>query len=704
VALERKGPAQVAHTFTKTRAADGKNEPHAKKARVTYSQRTRRPLRITSPESFASSTDTTPPRKRQCISRRPKTPGSMLIPTPIIRKIRSPELSPCLSTAIADKSVKGSNNELVTNELRTLFGKPVLQPAQHQDAKGLLQALDSLFRHSALKGPRSGKKSLLAMCMRRAPALVRYLEEAEDEEAERLGERSTLDAPNVSFEFYNQLEAFPGLGISCKPLAEMVRSHAVLLAREAIEGGLINLPLATAMVNLASHWQCFDAAAGLLESILVACLGNRLCQTTMDDGQLGELVQFMENFSTRQKQGNMVFDILARLIQDGQVSAEWLLRQEFLLLWKAMVRAFAIDTTCPGATAFATASLLATSKLSRKPQPPTATDETPTNSPPVQLLTQVLAALAAIGYLTEEQAKRSRILHVLEQLPTGCRGKAPSLAKTSATHLPIVAAAIASKGASSAGSTLLSASQASDKQYQAIVSLVSGTARLCGRDSMKPSHSYLTAICNTLPSVRLAGRSMDQVKLDSAFLLAHKTSDLRDLSFAESLPDRNNTRNAASRAHECGTTSIASPATTGSAMFSGYRWDEGISEWVVRTPAPAAGAAGRRPATPPSSATSPCTKVRVRSSRLGVRRQVEAKHGHATLRGGQQAPKGPTAGNESATSTTRGKGRRLPLLSLQANAQSPHREDEVKVVSVSKPTRKRKAVVWELGSSDDELW
>src|SRR5690606_11852913 len=69
-----------------------------------------------------------------------------------------------------------------------------------------------------------------------------------------------------------------------------------------------------------------------------------------------------------------------------------------------------------------------------------------------------------------------------------------------------------------------------------------------------------------------------------------RTCDLRDLAFAESsLPTRGatkgTTRGSAAGSESDDETSNGSGVST---LYTGWKWDEGISEWIIQTPAPAA--------------------------------------------------------------------------------------------------------------------
>lgn len=158
--------------------------------------------------------------------------------------------------------------------------------------------------------------------------------------------------------------------------------------------------------------------------------------------------------------------------------------------------------------------------------------------------------------------------------------------------------------------------------YDATITLVASVAQSCGRDAAatadaKPSRIYLSQLCSYVTS-RLGScfsqpnardDTARRMQADGAFLLASRTNDLRDLAFAESL----GVAKSQGRTHRPGVDESPVPSATppleaavsaalvqqhaapATALFAGYRWEEGISEWVIASPRlePRAGDADR---------------------------------------------------------------------------------------------------------------
>ena len=143
--------------------------------------------------------------------------------------------------------------------------------------------------------------------------------------------------------------------------------------------------------------------------------------------------------------------------------------------------------------------------------------------------------------------------------------------------------------------------------YDVTVAFATSVAENGGRGSNPPLSSvpdardYLRNICLHL-SKRLGGviscesgeNLSGRLLADSAFLLASRSNDLRDLAFAESLGKTNCLLAPGARSTAMfvvPSKTMETPparAQTGPAilpgLFEGYRWEEGISEWVISTP------------------------------------------------------------------------------------------------------------------------
>lgn len=147
--------------------------------------------------------------------------------------------------------------------------------------------------------------------------------------------------------------------------------------------------------------------------------------------------------------------------------------------------------------------------------------------------------------------------------------------------------------------------------YDVAVTFATSLAECCGRGTgttvpnSTAARPYLQKICTQAAGFlcRLSDFECEetlakQLLADAAFLLASRSNDLRDLAYAESLarPSRSashqrlpldSRRQSAPASFSIQTAQplvSTGGSAPGTAIFDGYVWEEGISEWVVATP------------------------------------------------------------------------------------------------------------------------
>lgn len=174
----------------------------------------------------------------------------------------------------------------------------------------------------------SGTRSLFSTCLRRVPEYI------SDEELEWKSDESE-NAIGISSTIYNNLEAFelsPGGG--WKPLREVVRSHGINLLGVAINQAYITPTEARYFVNVCLRCRAFDEAERLVEYILNAA--NRALTplapviSAFDLGTLDIFAcgTFRYGFQYRQ---------LTRLLRDGYLPCVWMARSEMVPCWNRLI-------------------------------------------------------------------------------------------------------------------------------------------------------------------------------------------------------------------------------------------------------------------------------------------------------------------------------------------------------------------------------
>ncbi|GKT43757.1 uncharacterized protein ColSpa_03938 [Colletotrichum spaethianum] len=104
------------------------------------------------------------------------------------------------------------------------------------------------------------------------------------------------------------------------------------------------------------------------------------------------------------------------------------------------------------------------------------------------------------------------------------------------------------------------------------VALTCSIAHSCGRATAQPSSQYFAELCKLVD--QLGTPNFATLRAEGAFCLAQKTDDLRDLVFAETMTGALIGKDRA----------VISHSVSEEALFAGFRWEEGISEWIAVSP------------------------------------------------------------------------------------------------------------------------
>lgn len=710
-----------------------------KRSRVTYAQRRRKASRHSDPGQPSTSQASSAPKVVRPGPRAPNTPGKFLITTPMIRKIKGSHVSPyqsaepcapCQREACTGATSKPGLSYL-QQDIQDLKSIRVATQARHEEA--LLQALDALFRHAANPSTGSASRSLVAMCLRQAPRQLKRIEEWDAMEAEERGEKSALTASDAMPEMYEQMESLGG-GVGWRALSHMVRAHAIRSICDAITEGLVDFSFTKVLVKLCVHWRCFDEATTLLESLLERHYPREDSQddVPLPTKKLMEPLAYFITVCTHQEQWSQLFNLLGQLVEENRISGEWLCTRTFEPVWATLSRRLVNGgRLCPWTLKFFHEAIRSLACYPAAPQveSPRRAGKESKQAAPWQMFVSAVGAITAVALLAAERGGvRSgslcqSVIYALDGSLAKLPRRRPSQTLQYRSLLEVAVCAVASTGnednrntapmtlPTSTNTNYTRGAEANRRLYEGAVSLISSVAQHCSRGSSLAPHQHLLTICDSISHVSLVGRSMEDVKRDGAFILAQRTSDLRDLAFAESsLPEMDkkstsrdgSTRSGSSEGDETDSGASATP------LYSGWKWDEGISEWIVRTPGPA-------PA-PAPTLQKPCREVLALKTRFGRLAGVSASNERQTrtaksrsvtrmkpARHVRRVDSDDSTSEDEMAPEKRGRGRppaskaaRGPAVVAGRHGARTHTKPRLKMV--------RKISSWGgLGSSDDEL-
>lgn len=254
-----------------------------------------------------------------------------------------------------DSILPGDFRSCTKNLLREFreLAKEML-PTNWRLVEGVYEHLDSLLRAASHDPtPKNGPKSLFATCLKQITGCI-------NEEQLRMSEEDPDDKSDAATIVFGELEA---LNMSSKegwkPLKEVVRAHGIRLLADAVEESLISLPLARGLVILCLHRHANNEAQVIVKSMIrmmrplsrptsiknkIFAFGHSIALHTMallHDSAASDGLAF-------------TYQQLAMLFRSGILPIEWVACRDGVTLWNGVV----ISITQGAADAAEAANLL----------------------------------------------------------------------------------------------------------------------------------------------------------------------------------------------------------------------------------------------------------------------------------------------------------------------------------------------------------
>ncbi|KAM0436226.1 hypothetical protein ACHAPT_003118 [Fusarium lateritium] len=576
---------QTTGTRSKRPSADDDDTRARKRVRYTYGRRRSAPAHTKTTASNLS----TPPRSVRTlgamkIDRSSPGEGRVDFPTPLLRKFcEQSTTSEPLPTK--SKTTNPSSPSLLA-DLQSL--RRIIPERQFRVYEAIFGWMSNLLRSTEPLSQITHPKSLLGMCLRKVPAALAAIEAWDEQIAEEEGTRFKWESSKASTELYGQLEGFGATSLGWKPLKLVVRAHALSLLAAAVSEGLFESPFVRLLAELCLSFESSEEAARLVSSLDCTLAAPRSSSSTLVESNTVQPLGVIVKSLHRQRSFGASFECLASLVSTKKLSLNWLTSRAFQVVWTRGIEVLNSSSPAPSTIDFVCTAI---EQLVLHGGKNTGTEKNPEE----QTLVSVLAALTAAAWTlgTErcdtpgpwrKQGAR-RMLHVLERCMVQQQKRRGAFRSNGLFTLALarfIATAMidsdvidltAKQHASQECARLLTGGNGTPSQWQYRQTLLTAcfVAQYRGRACGLACHDVLSEICATLNGLRLPDWFHDGLRSDGAFVLAQKTKDLRDVAFAERLP-------AAGK----GTLETTT-------LFSGWRWEEGIGEWVLPSPGPKIG-------------------------------------------------------------------------------------------------------------------
>jgi hypothetical protein len=211
-----------------------------------------------------------------------------------------------------------------------------------KQVEGLLKAYANLLSATAVgeKKRWKGTRSLMGACLRQMPAFIELEEHFADVDQEDEGNDAERDIANEIYgELEDKFEMVPGQG--WRPLKSIVRAHGTSLLCNAFADGILKVETLHVVV---SH--CYDASAWheaekFLRAYLPALKPLSLPanpQSNLFDQHSSIYMWMTKNFADRTGRSRFLYDVLEHAITQELLPLEWLATDCMRPLWHKLVR------------------------------------------------------------------------------------------------------------------------------------------------------------------------------------------------------------------------------------------------------------------------------------------------------------------------------------------------------------------------------
>jgi hypothetical protein len=531
---------------------------------------------------------------------KPLVPGEISIPTPILNRTKDTNdlESFCHRLSEVTGKVKRSRRpqaRYVTKDGEAHFRlsenmrqiKSTIDPLRYSLYEGIYNALDALLK--ATKSAPSEQcilqsRTLLSQCLRRVPF---YIKEEADWilcQAKESGMNPSIEARDASAETYSSLESF-GSSVGWKHLKTVVRAHGIALVSDAIVGGLVDSRFASALVTLCVHTSFYDEGELLLEALLTSLqypdplsTESRLCDDSamLPLSTLNSFVKYTSRIGYHHR-------TLATLFSTGSLPIMWLATKDFTWVWNDVFLSLSSDPPDHNASTFIStvlpiiyttrqASIVRADMLSVLDA--TFTSVVATLSAMINLGGNIIHLLRSIiidcGLFSLILGNKEAKVIAVANLLAGIEDDSTSLKKDT-DFLKLLVYVLRRKHCRP--SKMIECVDGN------VIAFICSVARCCGRGSSSDGFKHLKAMLERLDclAIDLLGKDMlPHIIVDSAFAFAHQIPNQEHLEYAEEISVKYRGFRIQRK---------SSQSSLQGDLHVGFRWEEGISEWVTTTPA-----------------------------------------------------------------------------------------------------------------------
>ncbi|RKF56860.1 hypothetical protein OnM2_078045 [Erysiphe neolycopersici] len=551
-------------------------------------------------------------------------PSQVLVPTPVLTRLRGDRkieqgaatLSPFKTHYEKyEESRYSLYNGARDSRLFQHFGqgevRDVSNGAQSEIYDKIYHAFETLL-HTTLDVKSAtnskGSRSLQDMTLRVIPKYIVEQQELLQIYAHDSGSKSTLEYRDICGEIYDELENFGTYGYGWKGLRNIVRAHGLQVISDAIKERLFNLESCNALISLCLNNGASEEARTILTSFLSCTAFSR--PQAIDD-ILCEPLGLLQRFSNLQNQTSFFYHTLSNLLSECKLPFEWLASKNFGIIWTGLIKSFALDSLDYEAFDFCeTAFSLflnypniplncrdSTNDISEHRGSIVDFDDAVKNT-----FSSLLTILVSISILDNNSGRQifttatgsticrydfiiSFLRKCIDYVPTQSEVNEQYLLLLFANLLAVKedTQLISNNFILDSLSNVLKNIQNSVTKFSKVAMFVCQVAQCCGKGTSGLGYDYLQLIHFRIKKFKSGTATTNFLKgiiVDSALIFARKVPRYQHVEYAASM-------NASyfiqphNEKMSLGNLSWDKDDKN----FSGFRWEEGIGEWVTVTPA-----------------------------------------------------------------------------------------------------------------------
>ncbi|KAF4632118.1 hypothetical protein G7Y89_g6015 [Cudoniella acicularis] len=546
------------------------------------------------------------PRLPKSGGRRALVPGEISVPTPILARARGGQYLHELPSNLTEDHVSCDGEQVTQRNKRTRtqnggkLGFPIFGSLREIRQKtttiryaiyeGIYNGLETLLRSTANDGPeakRKGPRSLFSMCLKTVPRYIGQEEASLRAHVEETGTKSAINNRDVQREVYDNLEDFGSSDQGWRQLRVIVRAHGVQILADAITSDLLSLDFCGSLITLCINSAAIEEAEVLLCSLLSS---NQMPAPRSLYDPAPRSLSMLWEFAEVTGRSSFLFQQINSLISSRLLPLEWLATKSLRQVWTGIMQKLSPGSMNEGALLFLDGSLplLAIAGVSNNVAEmtfPAAVKHT-YSSILTTLLSIFILSRPLVGFRTDGQY--DYVAALLRSFLAQLDCSQPS---SSGEALLLIANLLVeaqhdenSDHRNSLLKTLLHRlrratddSNGTFTKYTDVVAFISSVAQCCGRGASSTGFEHLQLLHSILQKVEFSQPELLQsLVVDSAFAFGQQLPESIHLEYATMLDSHFSARNRKLQ--------VKSSINTSDKSRAGFRWEEGIGEWIMSTP------------------------------------------------------------------------------------------------------------------------